>query len=946
MRNSFLVPKSAHPLASPSSILQGDFALHPEPATNEWRLPTLKAFKLRFIALCIMFLFSFFGLIKAQTPIPPVDPRPTCNIQVGDVVIADNTDASSLSVSSISSQRVLIEGLFIVDINFTFNSCIIVMAPGAEIRLIIHSGSLYGAILTISESQVTACDQGSGVSDMWLSINTTHPGNRVNIYSSLIQDGQIGLDLVDNTTCDIQNSTFEWNRQHIRMTNLDATTLPSIPAPSIIGSHFRCSAWNSSWFPLLPPFAGIRTLDGILLQDCIGVKIGQEGSTSSAFTNYFYNAERGIFVENGNIWIEIVNNNFSRLVDNTAITGFGGIQCAVGGNSTVNSEYGIKFGGNSTSTTRWHNEVDSCEYGIYLNADFYLQARENIFTNIEKNGLTVRNVNGMDTHTFEVIENSFTDVALASPGNIFSAINFNQIENTNVTITSNILNMTTALTTVNPSTGNCYTVAQGMTNRGIELENTILFSSGYQVYVANNDITNYSSGIFAKGVSSTSATILKIISNTVTAPNQECVYGIEVSTGCDYADIRNNILDVPTYLSSTSSANENRGLYIKDNDFLTVHCNEIYKFHRGIVVNGFSGGTTWSDASETVPLGMWGNKLDNTKFGILFQSSTAVGMQGWYVSDVPSDNQWSNHQGTYWVYVPSTAATQSFHSRTTGNYNLTSGNTNNITLSPSSYTGSDFCDGGGNLVGGNGNSAMMASSENYDWATDNAMNVEALYGKEIAYPGTVRFDHVSAELLQKVQDLYSIDALVATGEMGSAESNAVALKEATSGFLHYMAIVKEISIRVKQRDAYFLSNEEIETLFAIATLCPETGGKAIRLAQLLLYPYYPDEEVFLPCINTTDNGAARMANVKHEMYHITVYPNPANKLWVIQMPDESKEVYTVQLMDLVSQQVKINQTLSSGQNTLQIEHLPSGVYFYKIEKAGQFLETGKLTIVH
>jgi len=889
-----------------------------------------------------MFLFSFSGLIKAQTPIPPVNPRPTCNIIVGDIFIPNNATVASIGTTLISGSRVVVEGLFIIELNFTFIGCDIVMRPGAEIRLVQLTGSTFGTTLTISDSKMTACDQGSGVSDMWLSINTTFPGNRVNIYGSLIQDGEIALDLVDNTTCDIQGSTFEWNHQHIRMTNLDATTLPAIPAPSIYASHFRCSAWNSSWFPLLPPWTGARTLNGILLDNCTGVKIGQEGTGS--FTNNFYNAERGIYVIDGNPWIEIVNNNFRRMNDNTSITTFGGRQCAVGAFGPGNAEYGIKFGGNSTSTTRWHNMVDSCEYGIYLADDHYLQAWENGFAKIEKDGLAVLNVDGMNTNPFYVNENRFTDVAtLAITGNSYSAILFNQFENTNVEITYNVITMTTPLATVNPSTGTCYTL--GFTNIGILLLNTQQFNSGFQTYVASNDITNYSTGILARGVGSASVPILKVYSNEITAPDQECVYGIEVSTGCDFADIRYNILDVPTYLSSTPNGPlENRGLTIKDNDFLTIHCNEIYKFHRGIVVNGYTGSSTWYDASETVPLGMWGNRLDNARTGILFQSSTVVGMQGWNVSDVPSDNQWISNQGPFWVNA--LTSTQSFHRRPTGNYNLTFGNTNNVINNNSLYTGSAFCDVVPSIVGGNGNSSMMASSENYDWATENAMNVEALYGKEISYPGTVRFDHLSTDLLQKVHDLYAIDQLIATKDFGTAETNAIALKESNSGFLHYMAVVKEISIRTKQRDTYYLTDEEIETLFAVATLCPETGGKAIRLAQLLLYPYYPDEEVFLPCINTTDNGAGRMANVKQEMYQITVYPNPANKQWVIQIPEESNEGFTLQLLDLTTQRVRIQQTLTAGQNTIQIEHIPAGFYFYKIENKGLFQQSGKVTILH
>ena len=226
------------------------------------------------------------------------------------------------------------------------------------------------------------------------------------------------------------------------------------------------------------------------------------------------------------------------------------------------------------------------------------------------------------------------------------------------------------------------------------------------------------------------------------------------------------------------------------------------------------------------------------------------------------------------------------------------------------------------------------------------MNVEALYGKEIAYPGTVRFDNISAELLQKVQDLYAIIQQIDAEDFSTAEANAIALKESNFGFLNYMASVKEILIRTKQRDVYYLTEEEIATLVAIATLCPETGGKAIRLAQVLLSPYFSEEDAFLPCSKGTEIGGGRKANATKQTEPIVVYPNPANKVWMIQLPEESSEAYTLQLMDLTTQKVSLQQALTAGQNTLHLEHLPAGVYFYKIEKNGLYLESGKLIIVH
>jgi len=69
MRNSFLVPKSTHPLVSTSTTHKGDFvALHPEPATSERRQPTLKekAVKLGIICILLIGMIGLSNRLQAQ----------------------------------------------------------------------------------------------------------------------------------------------------------------------------------------------------------------------------------------------------------------------------------------------------------------------------------------------------------------------------------------------------------------------------------------------------------------------------------------------------------------------------------------------------------------------------------------------------------------------------------------------------------------------------------------------------------------------------------------------------------------------------------------------------------------------------------------------------------------------------------------------------------------
>lgn len=77
---------------------------------------------------------------------------------------------------------------------------------------------------------------------------------------------------------------------------------------------------------------------------------------------------------------------------------------------------------------------------------------------------------------------------------------------------------------------------------------------------------------------------------------------------------------------------------------------------------------------------------------------------------------------------------------------------------------------------------------------------------------------------------------------------------------------------------------------------------------------------------------------------VTVYPNPVSKLLNVKLENDLNNVnftlYNV-LGDVV-----MSSKLNAGVNTLGVEKLPNGVYFYSIQKKGGVVETKKLVIRH
>lgn len=84
---------------------------------------------------------------------------------------------------------------------------------------------------------------------------------------------------------------------------------------------------------------------------------------------------------------------------------------------------------------------------------------------------------------------------------------------------------------------------------------------------------------------------------------------------------------------------------------------------------------------------------------------------------------------------------------------------------------------------------------------------------------------------------------------------------------------------------------------------------------------------------------------KEEKVEISAFPNPANALFNISLANVANGNHSVQIFNVVGERVLVK-NLVNGQNSLNIESLPSGVYFYSILNGSQTVETKKLVVRH
>ncbi len=88
---------------------------------------------------------------------------------------------------------------------------------------------------------------------------------------------------------------------------------------------------------------------------------------------------------------------------------------------------------------------------------------------------------------------------------------------------------------------------------------------------------------------------------------------------------------------------------------------------------------------------------------------------------------------------------------------------------------------------------------------------------------------------------------------------------------------------------------------------------------------------------TTDN---QLEPIEEEFAAIRLFPNPASKSIIIELP-YSNEPSEILLMDNSGRKIFKNNDLHSGKNELNIENLPSGIYFYEIN-INNSIKHGKL----
>lgn len=131
---------------------------------------------------------------------------------------------------------------------------------------------------------------------------------------------------------------------------------------------------------------------------------------------------------------------------------------------------------------------------------------------------------------------------------------------------------------------------------------------------------------------------------------------------------------------------------------------------------------------------------------------------------------------------------------------------------------------------------------------------------------------------------------------------------------------------------------QLDTLLSIASQCPEEGGRGV-LEAIVLYRALTGN--LLETSECGTQGRSTDQTRPSDNTHFTLYPNPAHGITTVQYRLQENQTAELAVFDIAGKQLASYQ-LHPGNTAIQLEPLPSGIYFIRFAVNGKTLQTEKL----
>ena len=138
----------------------------------------------------------------------------------------------------------------------------------------------------------------------------------------------------------------------------------------------------------------------------------------------------------------------------------------------------------------------------------------------------------------------------------------------------------------------------------------------------------------------------------------------------------------------------------------------------------------------------------------------------------------------------------------------------------------------------------------------------------------------------------------------------------------------------------------------VAVQCPYSGGKAVYQARWFVKEFINDTLQYDDVNTCLTQGILRIQNSSPEKnetqeLNFTIIPNPNKGMFEIQLKGKLNELISIDIFNNYNQLVRKIQTESQKNSyTVDLNKIPGGVYFIRLEAVNGISVTKKLIIVN
>ncbi len=797
------------------------------------------------------------------------------------------------------NQKIAFNGTFEIDNDLSFIGCNnVTFGPYAEVVLDPST------TLNINNSRLYSCD---GI-NMWKGIYATDPSTNVLVSNgSIIRDAIAAIHSIGGGNVESSSSFFRDNYVGIEIINGDNVL-------RVYGTTFE------KYSGLLLPYASTALPHaGITLDKSINIGIGGDPNTFTQ--NLFQKSESGIIGINSSAYIG--NNRFTNMW--SPALGYGICFTNVIDMQTLDIGYDIQG-------LAAPNEFDAMKSGVKVEGQHLLRIFDNDFTAIRKDGITV--VNDVKSTVIKINQNYFYHVRGSSIG---TALNFGS----DVSIYDNIMDLYVS------GTPNLF--------RGI---NIFEFDwTGTQTpanyRITNNHIDNAFNGIFCAGTAYAliDHNIIRLYPATMNNLKPE-IFGIRMLWSVEslirYNTIDGNITGGPFF---------EKGIYGIDLQYSPsplLICDSVIDCNWGIAARG-----------SCYPAEYITNGLKNDSVGFAFYDNGYAGPQGFAAGNFvyTFDNRWTGtfpaHTKTYDFtdgtnipfYLKPTSFSALLHpaSFIAGNANTGIDGTYLPVVANAVYSSYMSCGSAPPAINYRMMEKLVQDSISFsgDTTSMKLWNKENIISFLMANPSY----RDSSAVLQHFYDSCSIKPyskiLMTLDSIKNKDTSLVQhfydeLMEADAENWHDQNL-KTLVLIINETYGNGLFKPDsiyLDTVRAIASLCPSVGGPAVFIARGLYAILIDSVDVTFDenCIVST--GYVRLENEEKESLAFALRPTLIGDEKQIQII--TTESGSLLIYDLTGR-IMLEEKLNAGSALLHFDEAP-GFYFYKFTSNNHITNSGKLVI--